>query len=273
MNRQSSATTHIKYNDEFNEFIALSRNKEGKYKDQIALKFEVSDIDHIVFEYADGSGVSFNELFEYRASIGTGGFGFVVAALYKETGEEIAIKILRKDDTPEVIIDLFKKEAELLQELHDQTSNKHSKSTDSRGSFNAGILPTNIIGFKFFKNYSNYLLLGMELCTGGNLSEWIQEQKKNKAKSSIQHEEDCSTIIKNILKGVNYMHEQHEVIHRDLKPGNILFLRKNDFNSLKICDFGLASKVGIGFYDQNDDNAGTLIYQAPEQVSSQQYGK
>lgn len=35
----------------------------------------------------------------------------------------------------------------------------------------------------------------------------------------------------------------------------------------------MANKVGIGFFDQNDDNAGTLIYQAPEQIQSSSYGK
>lgn len=69
------------------------------------------------------------------------------------------------------------------------------------------------------------------------------------------------------------MHDKHDLIHRDLKPSNILFLYKNDLDSLKICDFGLTSKVGVGFYDQNDDNAGTLIYQPPEQIKSTSYGK
>jgi serine/threonine protein kinase len=63
------------------------------------------------------------------------------------------------------------------------------------------------------------------------------------------------------------------LIHRDLKPGNILFLRKGDLNSIKICDFGFANEVGSGFFDQNDDNVGTLIYQAPEQMKSTSYGK
>lgn len=69
------------------------------------------------------------------------------------------------------------------------------------------------------------------------------------------------------------MHEKHEIIHRDIKPSNILFLNKNDLSSLKICDLGLSNKVGVGFYDQNDDNAGTLIYQPPEQIQSIAYGK
>lgn len=50
----------------------------------------------------------FNELYEYRASIGSGGFGFVVAALDKSTGEEIAIKLLYKDIDNYSAVEYFK---------------------------------------------------------------------------------------------------------------------------------------------------------------------
>jgi len=113
----------------------------------------------------------------------------------------------------------------------------------------------------------------MELWFGGTLTEWIEDQKNNPTKDSKDHDKDCATIIQNILNGLNYIHDKHELIHRDIKPGNILFMYKNDLDSLKIWDFGLASQVGVGFYDQNDDNAGTLIYQAPEQIRSDSYGK
>ena len=129
-----------------------------------------------------------------------------------------------------------------------------------------------IIGFRFLKEFSNYLWLGMELCVGGTLSDWIKEQKQIE-KSNKEHDEEWAKIIKNILEGIKYIHETHELIHRDIKPGNILFLCKGDLDSLKICDFGLAAKVGIGFDDQNNDNTGTLIYQAPEQIKCAAYGK
>jgi serine/threonine protein kinase len=54
-------------------------------------------MEHLNFEYQDGTEESFSESFEYRASIGSGGFGFVIAALDKSTGEEIAIKMLKTD--------------------------------------------------------------------------------------------------------------------------------------------------------------------------------
>jgi serine/threonine protein kinase len=143
--------------------LTRTTNKREKFIDQIETKFEVSDIDQIVFEHSDGTEVQFSELFEYRASIGSGGFGFVVAALDKRTGEEIAIKLLRKEYAPTVMVDLFRKEAEILETIHNQsllaTSRKNSKQQVIKDDDSSRF----IIGFKFFEEFSNFLLLGMEL--------------------------------------------------------------------------------------------------------------
>ena len=104
------------------------------------------------------------------------------------------------------------------------------------------------------------------------MSDWISEQKKLN-KTQKQHDEDWAHIIKNVLEGIKFIHDKHDLIHRDIKPGNILFLSKNDIDSLKIWDFGLAVNIGVGFDDQHNDNTGTLIYQAPEQIKSTNYGK
>ena len=126
-------------NDEFYEFIQKCKDscKDENlptYKEQIQEKFSVTDIEMIFFEYQDGTGKQFSDMFEYRAPVGLGGFGFVVAALDKETGEEIAIKLLRIDTTPQIIIDLFRKEAETLRNLHENYILSQSRSTDSKNS-------------------------------------------------------------------------------------------------------------------------------------------
>jgi serine/threonine protein kinase len=95
----------------------------------------VSDVTAIQFEENDGTEIAFTDLFEYRTSIGVGGFGFVVAALDKATGEEVALKLLFKDNASSKVIELFKKEASLI-ELFDHP---------------------NIVKFRFLKNFSNYL--------------------------------------------------------------------------------------------------------------------
>ena len=47
--------------------------------------------------------------------------------------------------------------------------------------------------------------------------------------------------MKNILSALVHMHER-DIMHRDLKPQNILFADKNDLSSVKIIDFGLSEK-------------------------------
>ena len=48
---------------------------------------------------------------------------------------------------------------------------------------------------------------------------------------------------------------------------------KKPERKIKIADFGLANKVGVGFNDQNSDKVGTTIYEAPEQINGVSYGK
>ena len=47
--------------------------------------------------------------------------------------------------------------------------------------------------------------------------------------------------MKNILSALVHIHER-DIMHRDLKPQNILFADKNDLSSVKIIDFGLSEK-------------------------------
>ena len=75
-------------------------------------------------------------------------------------------------------------------------------------------------------------------------------------------ERDVSQVVKNILEGVNYIHER-DYIHRDLKPENILLSHRKSLD-IKIVDFGLSAVHKVLSPDQNDEKVGTLIYMAPE---------
>jgi serine/threonine protein kinase len=80
---------------------------------------------------------------------------------------------------------------------------------------------------------------------------------------------ECSIIIKNILQGIEYL-AQNGVIHRDLKPDNIMFKRKDDLNSLVICDLGIAGELK-NMYSFMDCKCGTLTFMAPEIIMNRQY--
>ena len=76
----------------------------------------------------------------------------------------------------------------------------------------------------------------MEYCEGGDLFLYLKNNEK-------LTEDKVRDIGKQLAKGINYMHDLN-IIHRDLKLGNILLTSDNQ---VKICDFGLAVKL-------SDDN-------------------
>jgi serine/threonine-protein kinase len=68
-------------------------------------------------------------------------------------------------------------------------------------------------------------------------------------------------ILRKVADAITYAHDHH-VIHRDLKPGNILLTPDNE---VKILDFGIAARLESG--DVNIASVcGTPFYMAPEQI-------
>lgn len=121
------------------------------------------------------------------------------------------------------------------------------------------------------------LFIQMELCSG-NLAEWLERRNyrlmvdKESGNSTVDMQE-ALTIFRQILKAVQYVHSQ-ELIHRDLKPQNILFDEKG--SSVKLGDFGLATVNSQGVQQdlihrpwsqktEHTQGVGTSLYSAPEQ--------
>ena len=110
----------------------------------------------------------------------------------------------------------------------------------------------------FFNSRKNELCIVTENCANGDLAKKIQKSK----------EEDKAIPSENILDyfaqmcaGLKYMHDGKQILHRDLKPGNI-FLAKNDI--VKIGDLGSAKELSSAFTNLNEPNQGTKAYMAPE---------
>eukprot|EP00826_Nyctotherus_ovalis_P060284 TRINITY_DN8440_c0_g1_i5.p1 TRINITY_DN8440_c0_g1~~TRINITY_DN8440_c0_g1_i5.p1 ORF type:complete len:109 (+),score=23.56 TRINITY_DN8440_c0_g1_i5:317-643(+) len=101
----------------------------------------------------------------------------------------------------------------------------------------------------------------MELVKAGTLHRLVKLQTLD--------EQECSCITRQILEGLEYIHEL-DMVHRDLKPQNILM---NSFELLegavKIADFGLGTQSEYLL----TDNCGTILYMAPEQLAKLSYHK
>ncbi|TPX35434.1 hypothetical protein SmJEL517_g02120 [Synchytrium microbalum] len=102
----------------------------------------------------------------------------------------------------------------------------------------------------------------MELCTGGDLFEAIQENTMSIA--------EINCCFAQLLHGVDYLHKMG-ICHRDLKPENCLF---DSNNHLKIIDFGSADVVKSPFDKvcrKSYGRCGSGPYMPPEELSDATY--
>ena len=172
--------------------------------------------------------------FELRETLGTGGMGTVYKARDTQLERDVALKLLRRDLGPEYA-------NQLQQEARITASINH---------------PHVVQVFSFGRDHDQYYLV-MELVDCGTLDDLIAEHKK------IAEDEVVRTGIE-IARGLRAAY-QNGLIHRDVKPANILF---NAEGMAKISDFGVA---GIIEPHAQITGAiwGTPYYVAPERLNNQ----
>lgn len=91
--------------------------------------------------------------------------------------------------------------------------------------------------------HRNQLFIIMELCYGGDLYS-----------RDPYTEEHAARIVSNILSAIAYMHSKN-LLHRDLKFENILFVNNSPHAEVKLIDFGLSAAFGN---DELTDGVGTM---------------
>jgi len=83
------------------------------------------------------------------------------------------------------------------------------------------------------------------------------------------------SILTQVLEGIDFLH-QNGVVHRDLKPQNILIARRGNEFIPKITDFGISKKLDAGInsvFSNSITGAGTLAYASPEQLRQHEISK
>uniref|UniRef100_A0A8C9SVI6 Calcium/calmodulin-dependent protein kinase 1Da n=1 Tax=Scleropages formosus TaxID=113540 RepID=A0A8C9SVI6_SCLFO len=169
-----------------------------------------------------------------------GAFSEVVLAQEKATGRMFAVKCIPKKA-------LKGKESSIENEIAVLRKIKHE----------------NIVALEDIYESPNHLYLIMQLVSGGELFDRIVEK-------GFYTEKDASTLIRQVLDAVNYLHKMG-IVHRDLKPENLLYFNPQDESKIMISDFGLSKMEGTG--DVMSTACGTPGYVAPEVLAQKPYSK
>jgi len=182
--------------------------------------------------------------YDILRTIGAGGMGVVYEARQDRPSRTVALKVMRPGAVSPSLLRRFEKESELLGRL------QHPGIAQI---FDAGAVPMEGGTRPFF---------AMELINGVPLNEF--------AKSRGLGTRERMELFASVCDAVEHAH-QRGVIHRDLKPGNILV---DTAGQPKVLDFGIAratdSDVRVTTLQTDVGQLiGTLPYMSPEQVTGQ----
>jgi len=116
---------------------------------------------------------------------------------------------------------------------------------------------TNIIRFYEVFEDTDALYLVMELASGGELFDRIQQK-------GHYSEKDAAGVLRQMFQGIQYLHA-NKIAHCDLKPDNFLFSHSGETSPIKVIDFGMSKFVERRKYFQTF--CGTPFYVAPEVIN------
>ncbi len=176
--------------------------------------------------------------YEIIEKIGEGGMADVYRAYDKVLQRECAIKILREDlNNNQIALLRFQREADAASKLHHP----------------------NIVQIYDVGETNNRNFIVMEYVHGKTLKTLIQQRGAIEKKEAV-------FIMQQIVEAMVLAH-QNGVIHRDIKPQNIMI--KAD-GQVKITDFGIAMTQGSVQLTAHDSVMGSVHYMAPECARGEQ---
>lgn len=172
--------------------------------------------------------------YKVEKKIGGGGMAFVYLAHDIILDRDVAVKVLRPD---------FANDEEFIRRFHREALSATS------------LAHPNIVNIYDVGEEDSIYYIVMEYVEGQTLKEYIQQNSPVKVEVAIK-------IIEQLASAMNHAH-QNQIIHRDIKPQNIL-IDKN--GNVKITDFGIAMALSYTAITQTNAVLGSVHYLSPEQA-------
>ncbi|XP_023248490.1 dual specificity mitogen-activated protein kinase kinase dSOR1 isoform X1 [Copidosoma floridanum] len=176
-----------------------------------------------------------DEDFEKLGELGAGNGGVVMKVRHKKYGLIMARKLIHLEVKPAIKKQIIRE----LKVLHECNF-------------------AHIVGFYGAFHSDGEISICMEYMDGGSLD--LILKKAGKIPEPI-----LGTITSAVLKGLSYLRDKHAIMHRDVKPSNILV---NSAGEIKICDFGVSGQL---IDSMANSFVGTRSYMSPERLQGTHY--
>lgn len=182
--------------------------------------------------------------YQIQELLGRGGMGHIYKATHPTLERDVAIKVIQIDQTSDpTLMDRFRREAQVV----------------------AALRHPGIIQVYDFDIEGDILYMVMEFVQGESLAQRLAGTHAQGRKMPL---EESLRIFKLIADAVAYAH-RHGVIHRDLKPGNVLL--RTDGQPI-LTDFGISKVLSGQRLTVTGHVLGTPHYMSPEQAAGGEIG-
>ncbi len=172
--------------------------------------------------------------YEIKEVIGTGGMAIVYKAIDHRLNRQIAVKVLKSD---------LAQNADFRRRFHDEAQAV------------AMLSHPNIVSIYDVSRDSEAEYIVMELIDGITLKQYMERRGQLNWREALH-------FITQIMKGLGHAHSRG-IIHRDIKPHNIMVLRDG---SVKVADFGIACLIASAENTLTQEALGSVHYISPEQA-------
>ena len=178
--------------------------------------------------------IELTTVYDVHEELGKGALATVHRVTHKATKQDYAVKMIQKEQ-------LVNCAGSMISEIELMSRIKHP----------------NVIKIVDLFETEDTLYIVSELLSGGELFDHIAGTAEGFS------EQMASWYMKSILQALAYLHAM-EIVHRDVKPENLLFVDKSADSELRLVDFGIARHLPA--LDLTKTMAGTPNYIAPEVV-------